>query len=234
MDVAAIMPCRGRVAQTVANVRRLLATANYNDASLICVSDGDLVVHAALQFSDVADRCNPIYTSGPKGYWRVLASVQAPYDLLINLANDLWACDDWLRIAVEDYQERFGAGDGLLGFAGDGHPPQHSCHFLISRGLLDRYGGWPTQYTHNFGDTELCQRAQADGAYAKSERAYLEHCHPMLGQGRDDEVYRAGRATFQQDRALFVERRRLGWPKVTGSASSGASISSTAESENAM
>lgn len=219
MDVAAIMPCRGRAEQTVENVQRLLAAAGYGDWTLICVSDADEVVATALNgLPAPTGWLEVVKMRSQSGYWHCLQTGSERYFAgdathLINLANDLWACDDWLKIAVEEYRALFGNGPGLLGFAGDGHPPQHSCHFLISRDLLARYGGWPTHYQHNFGDTELCLRAQADGLYAKSERAWLEHCHPMLGQGQDDEVYQAGRATFQRDRALFEERRRQGWPK---------------------
>jgi len=215
MDVAAIMPCRGRPEQTVANARRLLATANYSDAVLICACDGDADVYQALTNSDVADRCNPVLLSGPHGYWHTLAVIKAPYTLLCNLANDLWACDDWLQLAVADYRHHFGDGDGLLGFAGDGHGWSHSCHFLISRNLLDKYGGWPVWYQHNFGDAELCQRARNDGHYWKSNTAWLEHCHVERGLAPDDAVYQAGRATYRQDEALFVQRRAAGWPRVS-------------------
>jgi hypothetical protein len=212
MQVAAIMPCRGRAAQTVANVKRLLATAGYEDWRLILVSDGD-------DSAPVMSGTSRLILRERSGYWQALAyatqTVDAP--LLVSLANDLWACDDWLRLAVEDYREHFGDGPGLLGFAGDGHGYNHSCHFLISRSLLDRYGGWPVWYRHNFGDAELCTRAQQDGLYAKSERAYLEHCHVERGLAPDDAVYQAGRATYRQDEALFVERRRLGWPLVSPS-----------------
>lgn len=216
MQIAAIMPCKGRAAQTVENVRRLLATARYEGWRLLCVCDGDREVYATIR--DYLPYVTVGGSQQPQGYWLCLrqgTSQQAPGAThLINLANDLWACDGWLKLAVEDYRARFGQGDGLLGFAGDGHASSHSCHFLISRGLLDRYGGWPVWYQHNFGDRELCARAQQDGLYAKSERAWLEHCHPMRGQAPDDAVYQAGRATYHQDEALFVARRNAGWPKV--------------------
>lgn len=215
MTIAAIMPCRGRAEQTVANVKRLLATVGYGDAMIICACDGDEEVYQALQASDIADRCNPVLLDGPHGYWRTLAKFKPPYDLLCNLANDLWACGDWLKLAIEEYQRHFGDGDGLLGFGGDGHGWSQSCHFLISRALLDRYGGWPVWYSHNFGDAELCARAQQNGCYAKSTAAWLEHCHPERGLAPDDAVYQAGRATYRQDEALFVERRAAGWPRVS-------------------
>lgn len=214
------MPCRGRAEQTVANVRRLLATAGDVEWRLICVvsQDEQPLIDALLPLTGPESPLI-VFTpfAGGATYWQALtyATQDADAPLLCNLANDLWACDDWLRLAVEEYQQRFGDGPGLLGFAGDGHPPRHSCHFLISRALLDRYGGWPVWYAHNFGDAELCQRAQADECYAKSQVARLEHCHVERGLAEDDAVYQAGRATYAQDAALFEERRRTGWPSVS-------------------
>lgn len=212
MTIAAIMPCLGRPEQTVRNVERLLATAGA-EFQLICVADGDVALGLHLEAADIP----VIWSQVRRGYWHSLVSGTLASDAthLIGLANDLWACDDWLRLAIEEYQQHFGNGDGLLGFAGDGHGPQHSCHFLISRALLERYGGWPVWYSHNFGDAELCARAQADRLYAKAERAYLEHCHVERGLAADDAVYQAGRANYKKDEALFVERRRLGWPHVS-------------------
>jgi hypothetical protein len=216
--IAAIMPCRGRAEQTVTNVRRLLATAGVSNWGMLIVVDDDPDVSAILQreLEDVHQTL--IIDRVPAGgYWRCLEAAQSYTDapLLANLANDLWACDNWLSEALAEYREHFGDGDGLLGFAGDGHAPHHSCHFLISRRLLDKYGGWPTWYHHNFGDRELCARAQADGRYAKAERAYVEHCHVERGLAPDDAVYQAGRANYRQDEALFAQRRRDGWPPVS-------------------
>ena len=214
--IAAIMPCQGRAEQTVANVRRLLETAGFADWRLLCVADGDIDAYNALSEAAIGDsRLYTLYTQAG-GYWKVLSSVttDAPSHF-INLANDLWACDNWLALALEEYRHAFAGGDGLLGFSGDGHAYHHSCHFLISRQLLTRYGGWPVWYSHNFGDAELCARAQADNLYAKSRHAWLEHCHPLRGLAPDDAVYQAGQATYRQDELLFVERRRLGWPSAS-------------------
>lgn len=215
--VAAILPCRGRPEQTVTNVRRLLATAGAVPGGwqLYCVGGGD--ERDVLHMAAAAGALTSLVGHRPQlTYWEALADATQHADapLLCGLANDLWACDDWLALVLDDYRAAFGDGDGLMGFAGDGHALRHSCHFLISRGLLARYGGWPVWYQHNFGDRELCARAQQDGVYAKSARAWLEHCHVERGLAPDDAVYAAGRATFRQDEALFVERRRLGWPRV--------------------
>lgn len=212
--VAAILPCRGRPEQTVRNVRRLLATAGAVDWTLYCVVSNihDPGLGSALGDTGAAIAWLPQFT-----YWQALAFVtqriatDAP--LLASLANDLIPVGPWLQRAVEAYDATFRGGDGLLGFNGDGHPAAHSCHFLIGRALLARYGGWPVWYQHNFGDTELCQRAQVDRCYAKALWAILAHDHPYFG-GQDDAVYQEGRAASARDEALYHERKARGWPPV--------------------
>jgi GT2 family glycosyltransferase len=124
----------------------------------------------------------------------------------------------WLRRAVDAYDATFHGGEGLMGFAGDSHEVGHSCHFLIGRSLLESLGGWPVWYDHNFGDTELCQRAIKRGAYAKAPWALLYHDHPYWG-GTDDDIYAAGRARASADELLYQERRQAGWPMIVPSGS---------------
>jgi len=223
--VAAILPCRGRPAQTIANVRRLLATAGMDDWELICVVDGDRDVMLALG-SAVEEKTLPVdqlrwrYVTpehGRKwGYWQCLGLMTATHSapLLCGLANDLLPGHQWLRRAVDAYRETFGAGPGLLGFNDGIHELEHSPHFLIDRRLLDRFGGWPTWYGHNFGDRELCERATELGLYAKAPWAVLYHDHWING-GTHDPVYAEGDATAEADRRLFEERKRRGWPLVS-------------------
>lgn len=208
---AAILPCRGRLQQTVTNVKRLLATAGTDDWRLYAVAGKeDADVLSALTnlgvatFTAVADHLT---------YWQALQEVTSVTSepLIACLANDLLPGMHWLRRAVEAYRDTFGVGLGLLGFNGDSHEVDHSCHFLISRGLLDRYGGWPIWYQHNYGDTELCQRAISDGVYAKAPWALLYHDHPYWA-GEDDNVYAEGRASITQDQRLYNQRSKMGWP----------------------
>ncbi len=208
------MPCRGRPEQTVTNVRRLLATAGYEDWKLICIG-GDAERETLIACSQVGAKVRHVLDMPRLTYWQALAFETEHTDapLLCNLANDLIPGMHWLNRAVTAYQHAFGSGDGMIGFNGDSHEAGHSCHFLISRGLLERYGGWPTHYDHNYGDTELCQRAIADRCYGKAPWALLFHDHPYFG-GQDDSVYAEGRAREARDRALFEERKRLGWPAV--------------------
>lgn len=219
MTIAAIMPCRGRAAQTVANVRRLLVTAGLEQGPdtwhLICMVDHDAAVMGALANADL-----PVWRAdtAQRGYWRALQQATdqwpAEFSHLVNLANDLLPGHQWLRRAMDAYREAFGDGPGLLGFNDGIHELGHSPHFLIDRRLLERFGGWPVWYSHTFGDTELCERAIAAGLYAKAPWAVLYHDHWITG-GQPDAVYREGDATAEADRRLFEQRKRQGWPVVS-------------------
>lgn len=214
MRVAAIMPCRGRAEQTVANVRRLLTTAGDVDWQLICMVDRDPAVMGALANADL-----PVWRmdTEKKGYWYALQQAtdywRVDFTHIASLANDLIPVGPWLRRAVDAYQSEFGDGDGLIGFNGDGHGVEHSCHFLVSQGLLSRYGGWPRWYHHSYGDNELVARATDDRLYAKAPWSILAHDHPYFG-GQDDQVYAEGRAQSERDRQLYEQRRAAGWPTV--------------------
>ncbi len=221
MNIAAIMPCRGRAGQTVTNVKRLLATAGYDDWHLICVvsRDEQPLADALVALTGPGSPLIVVTPfAGRVTYWQALAeitTVRTALDIThyVNLANDLLPGMHWLRRAVEAYQEIFGPNAGLLGFNGDSHEVGHSCHFMIDRRLLSALGGWPVWYDHNFGDTELCQRTIAIKSYAKAPWALLYHDHPYWG-GADDAVYAEGRATSDRDAALYEQRRRAGWSSV--------------------
>lgn len=219
MNIAAIMPCRGRPEQTVANVTRLLATAGYEDWHLYLAGGEDEVgtIWKACSQADITgERISMVTTAARRvTYWQALAMVTERTDAqyLVNLANDLLPGMHWLRRAVDAYQAEFGPNAGMMGFNGDSHEVGHSCHFMIDRRLLESFGGWPVWYDHNFGDTELCQRAIELGLYAKAPWALLFHDHPYWG-GRDDAVYVEGRRAVSRDEQLYLERKRAGWPSV--------------------
>lgn len=225
MQIAAIMPCRGRAEQTATNVRRLLATAGMQHGHdwFLYLAGGDDETGLIWQvINEVADRIGQSITIATSArpretYWQALdmATKVTDYPLLVNLANDLLPGRDWLARAVAEYRCCFSEnGDGLMGFNDGIHGPDHAPHFLISRRLLDHYGGWPVWYSHNYGDAELCLRAQQDGRYGKAPWAVLFHDHHING-GQRDAVYAEGDASLEADRALFEERRRAGWPRVS-------------------
>ena len=212
--IAAIMPARGRLDQTVRNVKRLLATAGRVEWSLTCIG-GEDETDVLMACSAAGAKVRHILDVPRLSYWQALHEETQLSDapILCNLANDLLPGRDWLSRALAEYRCCFGDGDGLLGFNDGIHNEGLSPHFLISRGLLNRLGGWPVWYSHEYGDAEICARAQALGVYSKAPWAVLYHDHWFVGADRDA-VYDEGAASRDVDARLFQERRKQGWLKV--------------------
>lgn len=205
--IACILPVRGRPERTLETADRLMETAG---RGALWVAVGAAPDRATLEA--LGDRGWVVVVDhGPRlTYWEALAAgtVAAGRPYLVALASDLDPGEDWLDRAWQAYRARFGEAPGLMGVAGDGHGVAHSCHFLIALELLTQLGGWPTQYDHNFGDTELCERAQALGAYGKASHAILRHAHPVRDATvPDDPVYAEGRARWAADRQTYLTRR---------------------------
>lgn len=209
--VAVILPVRGRCEASLRTALRLQAHAGDADAAWIVAGGADeaeTLDAVGRAGWDVAQGAAPRLT-----YWQALtlatATTAAP--ILCAVASDLRPGARWLERGVAAYRARFGdSNDGMMGFNGDSHGPEHSCHFLIGRGLLAELGGWPVWYDHNFGDTELCIRAQKHGRYGKAAWALLFHDHPIVGASTD-ETYREGMAQWAADQTLFLRRQREGW-----------------------
>lgn len=216
------MPCRGRAEQTVRNVKRLLATAGRVEWRLWCVVSNINDPGLGSMLDEATDHTARIVWLPEFTYWKALhftcKQIDTDAPLIATLANDLLPGRDWLARCYAAYRARFGAGDGdgLMGFNDGIHGPDLSPHFLISRGLLEHYGGWPVWYKHTYGDAELCTRAQQDGCYGKAPWAVLYHDHLITGAS-DDAVYAEGRAHIDQDAALFQRRKEQGWPRVSPS-----------------
>lgn len=203
------------------NVRRLLAMAGPVEWKLYLVGGEDDVgtIWKACSHADITlTMVSMISTARPRlTYWQAmeLATQATDSGLIVNLANDLLPGQDWLARGLRDYRQAFPGvtNYGLLGFNDGHHEVGHSPHFLIDRDLLTYLGGWPTWYDHNYGDTELCQRALGLNLYAKSPWATLFHDHVYFGAD-DDAVYQEGRASAARDQALYEQRRAAGWPTI--------------------
>jgi len=213
--IAAIMPVRGRKDQTVRNVQRLIRNAGRGfDWALTCIG-GEDEADVLMACSAAGAKVRHILGRPRLSYWQAMqeeTQLSNP-PLLANLANDLLPGRDWLGRALAEYRCCFGAADGMIGFNDGIHGEGLSPHFLISHNLLVQLGGWPVWYQHNYGDAELCARAQALGRYGKAAWAVLYHDHPFVG-GDPDSVYAEGMSSNDQDARLFHERRAARWPKV--------------------
>lgn len=198
------MPCLSRESETIEAITRLRRTSDYAAWEFTAVVDADNHLH---------DVIGGMLSPKPVGYWGCLnlATQDTTAPLLVNLANDLLPGQSWLARAVSAYRNRFGEGEGVIGFNDGVHAGLHAAHFLISRSLLYRWYGpdyWPLAYQHNFGDTEICMRAQSEKIFAVAPFAVLYHNHPVTGN-QTDEVYAKGFSTWQQDQQTFEKRKRL-------------------------
>lgn len=204
LKVTAIMPCLGRRLETIEAITRLRTTANYGAWEFIAVVDGDRTLHDAI---------GGMLSEKSIGYWGCLklATQETTAPLIVNLANDLLPGREWLMRAVAAYRNRYGEGEGVIGFNDGVHAGATAAHFLVSRSLLHRWYGkdyWPLAYQHNFGDSEICERAKAEQLFAVAPFAVLYHNHPATG-GQNDAVYAKGFSTWQADQQTFEKRKRL-------------------------
>lgn len=215
MRVSVLMPVKGRPEQTAALIPRLLATAGAVSWELIAIVDEDPAVLEAIQ--PFRGQIGIIDLPTRQGYWNALAhgAAVARGQLLSNIANDVLPGLRWLERAVAVYDRMGWPDGGVVGYNDGLLFDGHTGHLLAGRDLLQRWYGsgcWPTAYDHLYGDTEICQRAMADGRYAIALKAVLFHNHPVVGRHGDD-VYAASHRREQQDAERFAQRRALGWPQ---------------------
>jgi len=214
MKVVAVLPCRGRVFQTLELIPRLKHAAGMG-FSLVCVADGDAACAQALEQVRGHGVDEIVVQPERRGYWASLqrGAAERPDDeLIVNLANDLLPGRNWLRRAYDAHVATF-AETGLVGFNDGIHEGRHAAHFLISRALLERWYGaalWPQMYQHEFGDAEISARAMEEHRFAVAHWAVLYHNHPYTG-GNDDATYAEGRGSRDDDYNLFVRRKAAGW-----------------------
>lgn len=219
MDVSLLMPCKGRVQQTIDLLPRLHSTAGLGPTwELICIVDDDLEVAQALlawQKEQHADWLYVLPLSERVGYWKALSigSQQAHGRLLANIANDVLPGRNWIQWGVETFDKLFPHGRGVVGWNDGLCWEDRTGHLLVGRTLLEEWYGaacWPTFYDHLYGDTEICHRGMEGGCYAINKKAVLYHNHHVLGKAIDP-VYAKSYELENVDRALFRRREANGW-----------------------
>jgi len=221
IQVLGILPCRGKKDQTIDVVKRLLHTAPmgrqpWKLVTVAGLEDAEVVVateaHGAV---GLVDRNRKRLS-----YWEGLQYATDAFPdipVIVNLANDVLPGIDWLLRGYKSYLHTFKGKPALVGFNGDSHGQEHSCHFMIHRELLKKFGGWPVWYRHNFGDTELVSKAMRDSVYAKATFAILFHDHGTcrsMDEHKKDAVYAEGHRHFKEDEKLFKERVSKGFPDI--------------------
>jgi hypothetical protein len=135
---------------------------------------------------------------------------QGATDLVFHAAWDTNA----LRLAQQTGLQVIGTND--LGNPGV-RRGKHATHLLIARAYLEDPGGtadgsgllFSEAYDHQYVDCEFVETATHRRQFAFARDSIVEHMHPHWRKGEMDATYdKAFRETLQ-DRALFVERRKL-------------------------
>lgn len=220
--ILAILPARGRVAETVALIPRLLSTAGDVPWRLVVAVDDDPALLAAVKSQTYAGRVRIMGYTSRRGYWRILSDVTqwamessgGKITHVVGLANDLLPGHEWLKRAHAAWAG-FEAPDtaGPLVAFNDGVRLQHAAHCLMSTALARRWYGpayWPSMYDHLWADNELTERATQEGRFYHAPWAVLYHNHFLTGQPMDA-VYQFSHTHESADRRLYERRRANGW-----------------------
>ncbi len=207
IELNVVMPVYGREHQSIAAIKQLRATAGY-EASWTVIGG----LNEAGTLNMMPNTCRRITaTHDTLTYWQALAlATQYTEDdvYIVNVASDVLGVNGWLKRAADYLTAR---PDVVFGFNGDGYEDYHACHFAIQMRKIRQYGGWPQWYYHNFGDTEIIQRAIAESAFHKDAWAILFHNHPYVAGADSDDVYQRGNSTYERDMLLYERRRRANW-----------------------
>lgn len=215
MKVAAVMPAKGRPAQTLECARRLLATAGVDDAAwqLVIFCDDDHKLYEHLRTGLYGKR---VIINGIRhrlGYWRALSqgsSFVPDATHLVNLANDLLPGAGWLAKMLEHVADH---GDGVAAFNDGINVDGSAAHFCANIDVLRRWYPAtlvPLCYDHMFGDAEIATRADQEYCFSRAPWSVLYHNHVYIGNTLDD-IYKLGHAHAYADQALYERRRANGW-----------------------
>ncbi len=227
MQIAVLVPVLNRP-ERVAPLVESLAKASRTDPRLVfLVTEGDDAELAACLATDAMTVVVPFPLEGGdyarKVNYGVLVT-EEPW--LFQAGDDLefhpgW--DDHLLAFAERHDAALVVGTNDLG-----NPMvktgAHSTHSLIARGYVEEFGtidepgkALHEGYWHCWVDNELIETAKARRVYFSDRRSTVEHLHPVWRvkpgarerKGTDDATYKRGQERYQEDHALFMQRRSL-------------------------
>lgn len=219
--VAVLIPSTGRAEQMRRNVAPLLAQKRLDGVTLVVVlaiPDDDWASLMA------ASRLLPgsgnlfIYpraaaTTAVEGWNIAYGAVGADWYVLG--ADDIAWRDGWLEEALAVAEK---TGARVIGL-NDGHTnlDQYAPHYMATRDFceteLDGHIA-PPDYRSWWFDREVCERAQALGAYAPAWQAHAEHLHPDWRTAEMDDTYRQAWPLHDADRLLYQQRREAGYRRI--------------------
>jgi hypothetical protein len=147
--------------------------------------------------------------------WNMAYNVaySAGADWFVLGADDIRWHDDWLK---ESFRVADGSGAQVIGL-NDGHTnlDDYAPHYMAHRDYIENHqAGFfvPPVYQSWWFDRDVCQKAQALDLYAPAWLTWVEHRHPDWKTAPMDDTYQEARPLHEEDRRLYEQRKRAGFP----------------------
>ena len=157
-------------------------------------------------------RCRSCIVGYEGGTWPNRINALAAYcdeSHLFLGADDVRFWPNWLSAALSAEH----ADDGIV-VTEDLYNPRGTLA-LVSRAYLNEFNGGTFNYDggvihpgyrHNYAETELFDLAESRGRRSTALGSIVEHLHPAAKKAEDDEVYRLGISSLDEDKALYFSR----------------------------
>lgn len=211
--ISAVLPSLDRSAGLLRALDSLRATTAGHDIEIVVVldapdTDSQSEMRARNDVQTVV--VGPEYRGWPgRKYNTGYRCCRPESDLILTVADDVEFLPGWLEPALE-----LAGSHAVVGMY-DGQPRAVGILSLIRRTWInDEQAGLLTfpWYRVWFGEVERALRAKEQGQYALSYESRIEHYHPGVGKGPDDDIYRLASNWHRQDEDTFRRRRAAGWP----------------------
>lgn len=162
------------------------------------------------QHTQDVPHCVVIYENQDGGWVRALRNAIEGIDGYVQLlGDDVVVQAGWLKTIQDHFFAQFPYGDGVVQPLDEIHGGKLAVHPFLHTKTLHRYGCW--KYIHSFFDTELTERAKADGKYLYVPEAKVEHRHWINGKAEKDGTYTLTDESFQKDLEIFKRRLACGF-----------------------
>lgn len=216
-EVAVVVPILGRPEHAERFMASLRASTGLATCYAVCDETGD--DDAALAWKHAGAEVLIWPTDDRPGSFAEkvnLAYAHTDQPWLLAVGSDVRFHPGWLDHALAVAADRY----HVIGTNDLANPRvtagEHATHLLIRRSYVDQVGAsWDGPgvvchegYRHWYVDDEIVTAAKDRGVWAMALASKVEHLHPYWGTAPDDPVYEAGREHADQDRDLFLRRRR--------------------------
>ena len=141
------------------------------------------------------------------------AARAATGEILINVADDWFPCDQWDTKLLEMIED---VSKPVTIDVDTGGSPRLLYFSIITRAYLDQLrtkygydGFFFPEYTSMYSDEEFTAIARHDGAVVPARQLFFDHRHPQFGKAKMDDVYRKQNAPQHYAQGKEILTRRL-------------------------